>query len=269
MGFWCAEELEKEQREEGICILPLSVHHHFKPRDEKKVSKMIGVMEKACGIDTGSKPADSFSVRLAALDEKALSLAEDFYYKTYGKRVQAGSRDERWDALRKIALAEGEKALGIASHPQADEIQRVYKLRQECWDRIYSLEPDRKISALERSLADRRAGEAWFAMRHMEFADISYYLDSSYLSSSSGTSPSFDLIVETAINMQDLIARFAGGNISHRSSALRKKAVIIAGNAIDVRRKLGSYRESRKQAVDDVTAEIKNSFLECAAALQT
>lgn len=268
MGFWCAEELEKEQREEDVCIVPLSIHHRFNPRDEKKVLKMIQVMEKTCGIDEGGKQSASLALRLQALDEKILSLAEDFYYQTYGKRVQAGSRDERREALRKIALAEGEKALGIASHPQADEIQRVYRLRQECWDRIYSLEPDKKISALEHSLADRRAGEAWFAMRHMEFADISYYLDSAYLDSSSGSSPSFDRIVETVINLQDLISRFAGGNISHRSSTFRKKAVIIAGNAIDVRGKLAAYRENRKQAVEDVTAEMKCAFLECAAALQ-
>ncbi len=268
LGFWCAEELEKERREEGVCILPLSIHHRFDPCDEKKVSKMIRIMEKACGINTRSLTELSLPVRLASLDEKALTMAEDFYFRTYGKRVQTGSRDERWDALRKIALAEGERALGITSHPQADEIQRVYRLRQECWDRIYSLEPGTKIGALERSLADRRAGEAWFAMRHMEFADISYYLDSAYMDSSSGTPLSFDRIVETAINLQDLISRFAGGNISHRMNVLRRKAVIIAGNAIDVRGKLAAYRENRKQAVEDVTAEMKSAFLECTAALQ-
>ncbi len=264
MAFWCAEELEKEKRPEDVCILPLSVHHRFDPRDRKKVLRMIRGMERACGLDGPDRSTIPLRGRLQDLDGKALCMAEDFYGQTYGKRGQAESRDARWDALRKIALAEGERAIGLAAHPQADEIQRVYRLRQECWDRIYSLDPKRKPSALERSFADRRAGEAWFAMRHMEFVDISYYLDSAYLGAGPGSNPSFDRIVETAVNLQDLLARFAGGDISHRTSALRKKAIVVAGNAIDIRGRFASYRENRKQAVDDVTAEMKRNFLECA-----
>lgn len=225
-------------------------------------------MERMCGLDAPDQSSIPLQRRLEALDAKALSMTEDFYDRTYGKRAEAEGRDARWDSLRKIALLEGERALGIAAHPQADEIQRVYRLRQECWDRIYSLDPARKIGALERSFADRRAGEAWFAMRHMEFVDISYYLDSEYLGESFGAGPSFDRIAETAINLHDLIARFAGGNISHRSSALRKKAVIVAGNAIDIRGRLDAYKENRKQAVDDVTAEMKRVFLECAESMK-
>ncbi len=268
MGFWCAEELEKERRKEGVCLLPLSVHHRFDPRDEKKIVKIIRAMERMCGLDAPDQSSIPLQRRLEALDAKALSMTEDFYDRTYGKRAEAEGRDARWDSLRKIALLEGERALGIAAHPQADEIQRVYRLRQECWDRIYSLDPARKIGALERSFADRRAGEAWFAMRHMEFVDISYYLDSEYLGESFGAGPSFDRIAETAINLHDLIARFAGGNISNRSSALRKKAVIVAGNAIDIRGRLDAYKENRKQAVDDVTAEMKRVFLECAKSMK-
>ncbi len=268
MGFWCAEELERERRNEGVRILPLSVHHRFDPRDEKKVSKMIRGMERACGIDTPDLPSIPLQLRLETIDEKALSLAEDHYFRTYGKRAEAEGRDARWDALRKIALLEGERALGIAAHPQADEIQRVYRLRQECWDRIYSLDPARKIGALERSFADRRAGEAWFAMRHMEFVDISYYLDSGYLGGESGPTPSFDRVVETAINLQDLISRFAGGNISHRAGAFRKRAIVVAGSAIEIRDRFGAYKDNRKQAVEDVTAEMKRVFLECAEAMK-
>ncbi len=270
MGFWCAEELEKEGRNERVCILPLSVHHLFNPQDEKKILKMIRTLEEICDPDIPDQSPVPVPDRLEALDKRILTMAEAFYERTYGKYVKADghekSRDARWEALRQIALAEGEHALGITAQPKVDEIQRVYRLRQECWDRIYSLDPVRKISALDRAYADRRAGEAWFAMRHMEFVDISYYLDSGYLRDTHGEAPSFDRIAETVNNLNDLLNRFAGGNISHRTNTLRKKAIVVSGRPIDIRERMREYRGNRKQAVEAVTAEMKQVFLECAAA---
>ncbi|HRR02763.1 MAG TPA: hypothetical protein P5286_07665 [Treponemataceae bacterium] len=270
MGFWCAEELDKEGRNERVYILPLSIHHIFDPRNKKKVVNMIRSLEAACSMDTVDATLPD---RLEALDLKVLAMAEDFYERTYGKRAKvdghdAQSRDARWEALRHIALAEGERALGLTPHAAADEIQRVYRLRQECWDRIYSLDPARKISALERAYADRRAGEAWFAMRHMEFVDIAYYLDSDYLAGTAGDPPSFNRIAETVINLTDLVNRFAGGNISNRSAVLRKRAVVIAGKPIEIRERMSAYKDNRKQAVDAVTADMKQIFLDCATALR-
>ena len=284
MGFWCAEELEKDGRDERVCILPLSMHHEFDPRDEKKVEKMVRALEAVCAASSPDgqvlpaaalheQPAAPLHDRLEVLDLQMLAMAEDFYERTYGKRAKvdghdAQSRDARWEALRHIALAEGERALGLTPHAAADEIQRVYRLRQECWDRIYSLDPARKISALERAYADRRAGEAWFAMRHMEFVDIAYYLDSDYLAGTAGDPPSFNRIAETALNLTDLVNRFAGGNISNRSAVLRKRAVVIAGKPIEIRERMSAYRGNRKQAVDAVTADMKQIFLDCATALR-
>ncbi len=273
MGFWCAEKLEKEKRNEQVTILPLSVHHLFNPRDEKKVLKMIRTLEEICAPDAAcaeDTTEASLPDRLEALDLRVLDMAEAFYERTYGRYVKADgtgkSRDARWEGLRHIALAEGERALGITVPPGSDEIQRVYRLRQECWDRIYSLDPLRKIGQLERAYADRRAGEAWFAMRHMEFVDISYYLDSSYLREPPGVTPSFNRIAETVINFCDLVNRLTGGNISNRPNGLRKKAVVIAGSPIEIRERLDAYRKNRKNAVESVTGELKRIFLECAAA---
>ncbi len=269
MGFWCAEELDREKRAEQVCILPLSVHHIFDPKDEHKILGMIRTLEQTCTPDIPDQSSIPVHERLEALDARILSMAEDFYRNTYGKEVTAGTRDARWAALRQIALLEGEHALGIGAHQSTDEIQRVYRLRQECWDRIYSLDPGRKIGTLERAYLDRRAGEAWFAMRHMEFADIAYYLDSGYLASVHRELPSFNRIAETVLNLGDLVSRFAGGNISHRATTLRKKAIIISGRSLEIRERLRSYRENRRLAVQEVTEEMKTIFLECIAALKS
>lgn len=224
---------------------------------------MIRTLEETCTPDIPDQSHVPVPERLEALDLRVLALAEDFYDRTYGKRRHSEGRDARWEALRHIALAEGERALGITEHPSWDEIQRVYRLRQQCWNRIYSLDPLRKIGPLERAYADRRAGEAWFAMRHMEFVDISYYLDSSYLRDSPGGTASFNRIAETVSNLGDLINRLAGGNISNRPNNVRKKAVVITGRPIEIRERMSGYKKNRKEAVDEVTADMKRIFLEC------
>lgn len=266
MGFWCAEELEKEGRAERVCILPLSVHYRFDHRDIKKVHKMLRRLERICGICSTGEADELIAERLEALDLKVLELAEGFYEKTYGKKARAKGRDERWAALRYIALGEGERSLGLSPSTGSNEIQRVYRLRQECWDRIYALDLQGKAGVLERSFADRRAGEAWFAMRHMEFVDITHYLDGAYLKGPSGSAPSFNRMVENLLNLGDLVSRCAGGNISHRQNLLTKKALIVAGRGIEMRSRLDEYRENRRQAVETVTLEMKQIFLDCIVA---
>ena len=60
------------------------------------------------------------------------------------------------------------------------------------------------------------AGEAWHAMRHMELVDLMGYHDVDYIQGLSSPALSFDRIVETVVNLQDLVGRLMGGNIATR-----------------------------------------------------
>ena len=104
MGFWCAEELEKDGRDERVCILPLSMHHEFDPRDEKKVEKMVRALEAVCAASSPDgqvlpaaalheQPAAPLHDRLEVLDLQMLAMAEDFYERTYGKRAKVDGHD--------------------------------------------------------------------------------------------------------------------------------------------------------------------------------
>src|SRR5208283_2294773 len=93
-----------------------------------------------------------------------------------------------------------------------DMISRVYSIRHEGWSRIFPESDPGSLPPLERELAHRRAGEAWYAMRHMELVDIGFYLDAAYLenSLSGGGSPSIGRLAETVLNLVDLASRLTG-----------------------------------------------------------
>jgi hypothetical protein len=148
----------------------------------------------------------------------------------------------------------------------ADRIARVYRIRQEGWDRIYPTAPLRAMGELERALADRRAGEAWYAMRHMELVDLGYYLDSAYLEGPEGGRgglPSFGRIVETAYSLADLASRLVGGDITGRPNLLRKRAVLVVAPPLDMRARYADYKEDRKAAVEAATRALEASYVDC------
>jgi hypothetical protein len=152
--------------------------------------------------------------------------------------------------------------LGLA--PEGDRIARVYRIRQEGWDR----ERPASLSAggrLERLLADRRAGEAWYAMRHMELVDLCHYLDSAYLEGGGPSPgvPSFGRIVETACSLADLASRLLGGDISDRPSPLRKKATLIVAQPIDMTARYADYLKDRKGSVEAAARDLEAAFRSC------
>jgi hypothetical protein len=299
IAFWCAEDLERAGQSMPVLVLPLSVHYHRDESEIGKIEALVSGLERRCGIGPSPGPPAAgparraaLKARLAVLDLALLDLAESIY----GLRPTAGltgagratdgapaagstrasplTRDARLAAVIDAALGRAESMLGIdgarANKPteyggaSTDRIARLYRVRQEGWDRIY---PDRDLELmkpLERELADRQAGEAWYAMRHMETVDLACYLDSDYIEGRTGEDgPSFDRLVECAYSLADLASRLVGGDISDRPELLRKRAVVIAAEPIDVGSRLPDYRQDRKAAVQDVTAEIARAYEGC------
>jgi hypothetical protein len=280
MGFWCARDLEKAGRPERVNILPLSIHYRYDLRDAKKIQVAITHLETLCGLcpspivvqahSAASLLAD-LQTRTESIENRVLDIAEDFYAKTCNYRPKpilsaaannGAARQQRWEALLKVALVAAEHMFGLVPN-NADIIQRVYRIRQEGWDRIYPMTPVDQHSPLESALAHRQAGEAWFAMRHMEFVDLMFYHDSDYLQGGPDSGPSFDRIVETVINFQDLVARLMGGNITNRPNVIRKKAVLVPAPCLDLTSRLPDYHKNTRQAADEATDILSNSFKDC------
>ncbi len=262
-----------------------------------KLEAFCGLPKEAGSLTASARTVDETSatsfrqavrVRLLRLEDALLALAEAHYGVDSADSVEA-----RRDAIIEAALTTGERMLGLdkpvekglSGSPEEKldaRIVRVYRIRKEGWDRIYPIRTEQgtqmrdgprrapepqspRIQAdapLPMALRHRKAGEGWYAMRHMEVVDILEYLDAAYLDTEGNSEgPSFDRLCETAINLQDLAWRLAGGNITTRANPLMKTALILIGEPINLSERLPAYRENRNGAVREVTNTLREEYL--------
>jgi hypothetical protein len=276
IGFWCVKDMKSASRSEDVLILPISVHLQYDIRDLKKITRALNRMEEFCGMNSRSEDASADTLqalppRIEALESRILDIVEGYYKKSYGYQAQRtpvmnetepAARQRRWRALFPIALDIAERLLGI--DPQDDSIvQRMYRVRLEAWKGIYPYTGHEMLSRLESGLNDRHAGEAWFAMRHMEFVDLMSYHDVDYMTGENGDDVSFDRIVETVTSFEDLINRLLGGNITNRPHNIRKNAVIVPAPSINLTERLQDYCADPKRTVQETTDALDTSFREC------
>jgi hypothetical protein len=241
LAFWCAGDLERAGRSEDVVVLPVSVHYRYDERDTGKLDRLVAGTELSCGIVPGR---GSMEERLRSLELRLLELAEALY----GIRPDAPEVRAGWKESRNARM---DSPAG-----SADRIVRVYRIRQEGWNRIYPEGDLASLSPLERELADRRACEAWYAMRHMELVDLAHYLDADYLDR-----PSAGRLVETAYSLADFASRLTGGDISHRPDILGKRAYLYVAEPLALGRKYRDCKADRKAAVEAATADLRSSFL--------
>jgi hypothetical protein len=261
--LWCAEDLHKEGRSEDVVILPISIHQRWPAATEKSLDALIATMEGECGLAQAAG-THRFE-RLKRLGEAVLAAAEQQYRHFYGADLPETpglSNGERLSSLRQAALVTAERSFHLK--PEGDEIRRVYRIRQTGWDRIFrsDIADLDHLPALERSLADRLSGEAWYASRHMELVDLAYYLDLERLKADDP----LELYIETAQNYFDLISRLKGGNISHRKNLRPKEGIVIVGKPLSVDQRikaLGLQGKPNKTAAEALNHALLGEFLTC------
>lgn len=260
ISAWCADDLAREGRDEGVVIVPISVHHRWGPEGAKRLDALIEAIERECGIEP-DRAVSRFD-RLSAAADFILAAAERHYSRFYGASLPRPgnlSRAERLQALREEALGAAERALCLK--PDGDEIRRVYKIRQTGWDRIFrdDIADPGKAPGLGKAMADRVAGEAWYASRHMELVDLSHYLDFERLK----LGDPLDLYIETAQNYYDLVVRLEGGNLSDRIGVRGKMATLIVGEPIAAKERLSRFGKNRKAALESLTGDLRRAFSDC------
>jgi len=262
LGMAAADEIERVGRSEPVQGIPVSIHHRYGPEAFPSLERLVARILTFAGLE--ARPGATIGERLESGVERILSLAEEHYGLDGGQSSSRGgrqnsSRDRRLAQVIYRALDAGERILGLAPGP-GDPIDRVYRIRQAGWDRVFleGIELE-NLPPLERALADRRAGEAWYAMRHMELVDFCWYFR---CEPPDETAP-LHLVVEYAQNLWDFGSRLAGGAISQRVIVRPKRAMVVIGEVLDLSSRLPEWRRNRKASVAGTTAALGAAYLSC------
>jgi hypothetical protein len=256
IGFTAAERLEKS----GIPVevLPVSVQYYFDVRGKKAMGKLLRKIERCIGVEY--KEEREFAKRLFLCRECILEKNEERYGIKADQR--ADNFAERIDVLIEKCIDRTEKILDVTR--QGDVFARMYYLRQICWDRIFisgktSLDG---MAQLDRSIVDLNAGEAWYASRHLELVDFVWYLRNAPVPTAE--SPLYQQI-EYVQNLWDFANRTMGGVFGTRKLIHPYKVIINAAPPINLSGYLTTYRNDKKETVEEVMGELEKMFLKLVA----
>lgn len=274
LGFQVAGRIDRRERQQTgqmtspeasgqrrrVVIVPVSVHRRYDHRAEASLDTLLRRTEAFAGLPVGQSgtEAQDTANRMGALQQHLLSFAEKVYALPACSTPDTAARVGH---LVQAALKTAERLLGMTeSHD--DDIERLYRIRQVGWDRIY-MKPGFDLASrppVERAVLDRKAGEAWYAMRHMELADFIWY----FRSDPPGNEAPMHDIIEYAQNLWDLANRLAGGTIRDRREVHPKQAVVACGEPIDLGAMLPHYQQDRSGARSDAMSALESAFLSLA-----
>jgi len=255
-GFWCMEDLEKKGRTERVVFLPVSMHYRYGKNAAKELSKFLASMESECGLPAADETAadkrsQRFADRLRALGTSILSHLAAFY-----AEIEGGQAVTTQEAVLESVLAAAERLLCLAH--DGEPMARIYRIRQHAWDRIYR-DDIAAMTPLRKYLSGRETGEAWYAMRHMETAEILCHVRLTGIPDGEPV----EIYMEAANNFYDIIERQKGGTLRNRANILDKYAVIVPGEPVILDGFRDLYRTDKKAALAGVTDEIRHRFETC------
>jgi hypothetical protein len=258
-GFWCMDDLESLGRFEPVVFLSVSVHYRYTPKALKTLSRFVTKMEKECGILFSPETRDAsvasslqeIALRLSGTGKAILAHLKSFYSEL--SRTNCG--DCQSDILESTVQA-AERILALEA--SGSVMERIYRIRSVAWDRIYRSDID-GMSALGKNLAGRETGEAWYAMRHLDTAELLFHVD---LSAVPPEAP-LETLIEIANNFYDILERQKGGTVRNRANIFDKYPVIIPGEPLVLNDFRQLYATDKKGALQKATDEMRIRFENC------
>lgn len=247
--FWCMDDLERQGRDEKVIFLPIATFYRYGPESAKTLSRYLSDMERECGITRGK--TEDPAPRLRAIGISLLSHLGEVY-----GLVRKPDESSFQASLLKAALISGERILGLPH--DGDSMERIYRIRSRAWSMIFRGDLE-GLDPLSAQIANRRTGEAWFAMRHMETAEMLFHVN---LETIPDALP-LERCIETANNLYDTIERIKGGTLRNRANVFTKRAVVVPGRPVCMNDYRKLYATDRKAALAKATADYRERYLEC------
>lgn len=158
----------------------------------------------------------------------------------------------RFKLLCGFAMNRAERYYGVAAKGTLRD--RVMFLRAHSMNLAFPAAPEgRERTWIERKLAERGAGDAYWLHRHQELVDLSWYLTAHTVTEND----SFDQLAETAQNLTDLAQRLVGGSFGNRRRFFKKAVTVRFGAPIPVSESLAL---GRREAMGAISKRIREGF---------
>jgi hypothetical protein len=275
LGFWCAEDLHKDNRDEQVFILPVGIKYSYVAAPWDAIANLLSELETASGTpvetrggvsvqDGASLSPDTLYPRLFHLSQHLLSLIENFYTRFYHQKlpVQGDIKDAnellaaRLQALLNVVLQVAEQYFDL--QPKGNFNDRCRRVEQAGWNYIFREEfkDVKALSPLERALGDRIAEEANLRMWHMRLVESFVAVTGKYVREK----PTAERFAETTLLIWDMVTRIRGGNPFKRPTLGKQQVKITIGEPISVSERYPAYKASRqagRQAVADLTKDLQ------------
>jgi len=256
IGFQAAKELAEKNINSPLEILPVSFHFRYGKKGISSMEKLLRKIEKLCAFSRNETVKNSLEDRIKKCREYILSVNEN----RYGiKSDDTLSFEERLETVVNTALATSERMLGIKN--DGDFFSRLYKVRHECWDKIFIPNKDNldKIGFIRRNVMNLKAGAAWHIARHQEVADFGWYFKHPLPAKDT----SLHKKIEYVQNLWDFTNRTMGGAIADRINIVPSKVIIKTAPSINLTERLSQYKENRKNAIETALADLEKAYLNC------
>ena len=275
LGFWCAEDLKKADRDEEVYILPIGIQYTYLNPSWDIIEELLSQLEVKSGLKSNLcksqfKELEKFYYqRLFNLGEHLLEQMEDFYTRFYHCKLAKPIPEEtitpnqilieRLQILLNAALQVAEEYFAIKS--RGTFIERCRTIEEAGWNYIYreDISDFNTLSEVETNLANWVAREAKMRMQHMSLVEHFVNVTGSYILEK----PSFDRFAETTLILSSFIGKLEGQKASYRPQLAKRKAKLTVAEPISVTQRLSTYQENRKvakKAVLDLTEDIKKAL---------
>jgi len=272
-GFWCVEDLQKCDREETVLIVPLGIQYKYRRAPWEALADLLATLEGEVGLaETVDAPtstqidattaAQNLYPRLVKLGLRLLAQMERYYADFYQAEFEPPTEETavnelafRLNRLLNIALQVAEEFFHLS--PKGSVIDRCRKIEQAGWDWIYreDMRDPAALSPVQRGLADRIAEEADLRMWHMRLVESFVAVTGQYVSEK----PTVERFAETLLLLHDTIVRIKGENPFPRPSLGNQVAHLSVGTPLSVSDRWGAYKQSRRQAVAELTADLQTA----------
>ncbi len=175
MGFWCVEDLQKQERPESVLILPLSLQYHYPARPWDEIEALLTQLERDSGLAQPKRSAvtlpehnqpDQISQtrlqdlyqRLFGLGEHLLDIMRQFYADYYPESAEVLSASypsgNVADAIE--SMSDSSAAKGIPNAQLAEKLNSLLNAALQVAEHYFQLTP--KGSMIDRCRRLEHAG---------------------------------------------------------------------------------------------------------------